>query len=163
MVLGGRGPPKGAEDRTAAAVLRLILGYRIFQRFTDELSNAYETGALMDAYETTGDFALHVGTSPEALPDVTKELLAIAASPIDETRFQEAKAALLGGTELYAVLTGNVAHWLSTRDGRSLGSFLRAVSEVTLEEVEALRRRIFSRLHRILVTVNAGVDAPLSK
>jgi zinc protease len=162
LILGGPAPSLGDAEFARASLLRLALGWLVFDELTNVRSVAYEAGAFHRAYLERGALGIHAGADPTRLGEIRKVLLEILSevreSGVDPDLVADARGAWLGGAALTSVRSDLVATRLAYREALGLGhaSFdaLRAqVEGLTAADLKDLCRSLLSpdRLTTVLV------------
>jgi len=157
-------------DRPVTEVLRLAVGWRVFEEMTERWSIAYEAGPLYLGLDRPGPFGFYVGCQPPALPRVRTSLAAILAQAREEVLpadlIADAKGAWLGAHARSYLRSDEVAVRLARNVtlGRPLD-----VNEGMAERIAAVTgeaaRRVAARIldPEGLVTVVVGPKDVISK
>ncbi|MHC4861120.1 MAG: M16 family metallopeptidase [Planctomycetota bacterium] len=161
-ILGGPAPSLGDPAFPATSLLRLALGWLVFDEFTNVRSDAYEAGSFHLAYRDGGAFGIHVGASPEKIPEIRDVLLdrlrVVREQGLPEALVEDAKGAWLGGAVLISARSDQVATRLAYREALGLGhasfdSLREAIEKLEPADLRALCRRLLApaRLTTVLV------------
>jgi predicted Zn-dependent peptidase len=169
VVLGVPGIGQRDDDRWALRVLNTLLGggmsSRLFQEIRERRGLAYSTYSYAASYTDGGIFGAYVGTAPgkvdEAVELLRRELDRVA-DDVTADEVERAKGSLTGGTVLALEDTGS----RMTRIGKQVATnteivtvdeALRAISEVGLDDVRSVARRV---LHQPRDLAVVGPFAP---
>jgi zinc protease len=153
IVIGFPGTTLHSRERYALDLLQETcsdLGSRLFLRIRDELGLAYYVGAQHFPGTVPGYFSFYVGTMPEKVELVEKELLREAAllreSGLTEAELKRAKAKVIGQKKISRQDLGTIAITSALDELYGLG-FNYSDSEdalyeaVTLDEVKAVAQK----------------------
>jgi predicted Zn-dependent peptidase len=170
VVLGVPGIGQRDDDRWALRVLNTLLGggmsSRLFQEIRERRGLAYSTYSYAASYTDGGIFGAYVGTAPgkvdEAVELLRRELDRVADDvTVDEV--ERAKGSLTGGTVLALEDTGS----RMTRIGKQVATdteivtvdeALRAISEVSLDDVRSVARRVLHQPRDLAVVGPFATD-----
>ncbi len=156
VIWGVPGISYADEDRYQAAILNNIIGAsgssRLFQSIREDAGLAYSIYSGFDSYSDSGVFSISAGIKPEnttkLLSSLKKEINDILDKGITEAELSRAKEQIIS-----MLLVG-----LETSDGRmqrlgkllvmdrpvqSVEEIIERVSAITVEEVNAMARRLF--------------------
>lgn len=149
MVVGFPGTTLDSADRYALELVQEAcsdLGSRLFLRVREEMGLAYYVGAQHFPGVAPGYFAFYVGTMPEKVELVEKELLREAellrAEGLTDAELKRAKAKIIGQKKIARQELGTLASTTALDELYGLG-YQRIDEEdalyeaVTLEEVKA--------------------------
>lgn len=172
LVLSGRGPERGAEERHAMAVLDLIFGStpssRLFMEIRERRGLAYSVYSFHSSYHTVGQTGVYVGIRPdrvEEVLEVTNAQLQKIVSDAPSTEELELAKGHLEGRMMLAMES-------STARGNRLGSslvtetpiysineILENIRAVSAEQVWELARTVFTPGALSVAAVADDVDA----
>jgi len=100
LIAGTAAPSAIRPDRAATEILRLAIGWQVFEEMTDRRSIAYEAGPLYLDSAGPGPLGFYVGAEPDGLPEALAALNAILATArkgrFDEDLIADAKGAWFG-------------------------------------------------------------------
>jgi zinc protease len=149
MVVGFPGTTLHSADRYALEMIQEAcsdLGSRLFMRVREQMGLAYYVGAQHFPGLAPGYFAFYVGTMPEKVDLVEKELLREAellrAEGLTEAELKRAKAKIIGGKKIARQDLGHLASATALDELYGLG-FQHLDAEdalyeaVTLDQVKA--------------------------
>jgi zinc protease len=162
VIVGGEAPDLTSSDSAAAGLLRLALGWKVFEEFTDGRSTAYEAGSFYNGQQSSGVFGLYVGTDPDVLEETERVLLRYLEEarkgPLPLDLVEDARGAALGFAATSSVKSSTVAFRMATREamGRGYGSFdewIRRTRALGPEDLETLARELFTPSRRVTVLV----------
>ena len=158
VALGVRTPGRGWEHRWALSVLHTALGgglsSRLFQEVRELRGLAYSIYSSLDMFADSGALSVYAACLPERFPDVmrvTGEVLdAVARDGITDAECRIAKGSLRGGLVLGLEDSSSRMSRLGRSElnygrHRSIEHTLRRIDEVTVEEVNAVARRLLSQ------------------
>lgn len=158
MLLGVRTPGRHWEHRWALAVLNGVLGgglsSRLFQQIRETRGLAYSVYSSLDTFADSGALSVYAGCLPERFDEVmavaTDVLATVAVDGITEQECRIAKGALRGGMVLGLEDSASRMHRIGRNElhygeHRSLQSALDAIDAVTLDEVNAVARKLLTR------------------
>ena len=162
LIAGSMGPARTDDARAAAEILRLAIGWRVFEEMTDRLSIAYQAGALyLDPVGPT-PFGFYVGVQPESLARAETALLAILDDSrkegIDAALLRDSRGAWLGAWARSRLRSDSVAIRLATNVvcGRPVDAGERqatAVRSVKDEAINRLSGRLLAPDRRLIIVV----------
>lgn len=155
---GVRTPGRRWEHRWALSVLNGALGgglsSRLFQQIRETRGLAYSVYSTIDTFAESGALSVYAACLPERFDEVirvTTDVLAeVARDGITEAECRIAKGALRGGLVLGLEDSGSRMNRLGRNEldfgeYRSVSSSLERIEAVTLDEVNAVARRLLSR------------------
>ncbi|WP_407688165.1 M16 family metallopeptidase [Mycobacterium sp. HUMS_1102779] len=158
VALGVRTPGRGWEHRWALSVLHTALGgglsSRLFQEVRELRGLAYSIYSSLDMFADSGALSVYAACLPERFPDVMRvsgEVLdAVARDGITDAECRIAKGSLRGGLVLGLEDSSSRMSRLGRSElnygrHRSIEHTLRRIDEVTVEEVNAVARRLLSQ------------------
>jgi predicted Zn-dependent peptidase len=156
--LGVRTPGRHWPHRRALAVLNTALGgglsSRLFQQVRESRGLAYSVYSSVDTFADAGALSVYAACGPERFAEavaVTAEVLeSVARDGITETECQTAKGSLRGGLVLGLEDSGSRMHRIGGGElnygrQRSIARTLRELDAVTVEEVNAVARRLLRK------------------
>ncbi|MBV8348546.1 MAG: insulinase family protein, partial [Mycolicibacterium sp.] len=156
--LGVRAPGRHWPHRWALSVLNTALGgglsSRLFQQIRENRGLAYTVYSTVDTFADCGALSVYAACLPERFDDVvrvTGEVLeTVAEEGITESECRIAKGSLRGGLVLGLEDSGSRMNRigrseLNYGEHRSLADTLARIDAVTLDEVNAVARRLLSR------------------
>ena len=157
MTLGVRCPGRHWEHRWALAVLNTAIGgglsSRLFQQIREERGLAYTVYSTVDTFAESGALSVYTACLPERFADVvgvtTSVLETVACDGITADECRIAKGSLRGGLVLgledSASRMNRIGRSeLNYGEHRSIGHTLAQIDSVTLDEVNAVARRVLS-------------------
>ena len=157
LTLGVRVPGRHWPNRWALSVLNTALGgglsSRLFQQIRETRGLAYSVYSTVDAFADSGAFSVYAGCLPERFDEVVRlaaEVLeTVAREGITESECRIAKGSLRGGLLLGLEDSASRMNRLGRSElnfgeYRSLASTLRHIEEVTVEDVNAVARKVLS-------------------
>ena len=155
MSLGVRIPGRHWPQRWALSVLNMALGgglsSRLFQEIRETRGLAYSVYSAIDAFSDSGAFSVYAGCLPERFDEVvrlTRDVLeTVARDGITEDECRIAKGSLRGGLVLGLEDSSSRMNRigrseLNYGEYRSISDSLRSIEEVTLEDVNAVARKV---------------------
>ena len=158
VCLGVRTPGRGAPHRFALSVLHTALGgglsSRLFQEVRESRGLAYSIYSALDIFADSGALSFYAGCLPERFDDVMKvtgEVLdSVARDGITEQECRIAKGSLRGGLVLGLEDSSSRMSRLGRNElnygaQHTIEHTLRKIGEVTVDEVNALARRLLSQ------------------
>jgi predicted Zn-dependent peptidase len=176
--LGVRTPGRHWEHRWALSVLNTALGgglsSRLFQQIRETRGLAYSVYSTVDTFSDTGALSVYAACQPERFDEVvrvtTDVLQAVAGDGITETEYRIAKGSLRGGLVLGLEDSGSRMNRMGRSElnygtHRSIADTLSKIEAVTLEEVNAVARKLLTRPYGGAVlgpqTSKKGLPQPL--
>ncbi|GFG49633.1 peptidase M16 [Mycolicibacterium agri] len=158
MSLGVRVPGRHWKQRWTLSVLNTALGgglsSRLFQQVRESRGLAYSVYSTVDTFSDSGALSVYAACLPERFPEVarvtTDVLEAVARDGITEAECRIAKGSLRGGLVLGLEDSGSRMNRLGRNElnygeHRSIDDTLAMIDAVTLEEVNAVARRMLNR------------------
>ena len=158
MSLGVRVPGRHWKQRWALSVLNTALGgglsSRLFQQVRELRGLAYSVYSTVDTFSDSGALSVYAACLPERFPEVarvtTDVLASVARDGITEAECRIAKGSLRGGLVLGLEDSGSRMNRLGRNElnygeHRSIDDTLAMIDAVTLEEVNAVARRMLNR------------------
>ena len=158
MSLGVRTPGRGWEHRWALSVLHSALGgglsSRLFQEVRESRGLAYSVYSALDIFADSGALSVYAACLPERFADVmavTSDVLAaVARDGITEAECRIAKGSLRGGLVLGLEDSGSRMSRIGRSElnygtHRSIEHTLQQIDAVTVDEVNAVARRLLSK------------------
>ncbi len=158
VLLGVRTPGRHWQHRWALSVLHTALGgglsSRLFQQVRESRGLAYSVYSALDVFADSGALSVYAACLPERFGEVarvtTEVLEAVARDGITESECRIAKGSLRGGLVLGLEDSGSRMNRigrseLNYGEHRSIDRALRELDKVTLDEVNAVARRLLSR------------------
>jgi predicted Zn-dependent peptidase len=156
--LGVRTPGRHWEHRWALSVLHTALGgglsSRLFQEVRESRGLTYSVYSSLDIFADSGALSVYAACLPERFADVmsvtTEVLESVARDGITEQECRIAKGSLRGGLVLGLEDSSSRMNRigrseLNYGEHRSIERTLRQIDEVTVEEVNAVARRLLSK------------------
>lgn len=156
LVLGVRGLKLGHTDRYNAAILATILGggmsSRLFLNVREKRGLAYYVRADHEAYLDTGTFSASAGVDLKRIDDAIQVILSefgkISDEKVSEKELTKAKEYLKGKVILSWEDSRNVAAGFGSDELlegkiRTMDMFLKAIDEVTVDDIERVARFFF--------------------
>ena len=168
IVLGFLGADLHSPDRFALEVADTILSGqsgRLFRHLRDEQSLAYSLSAFSMPGLDTGAFGVYIGTSPDkvtqAIESAWRELERLRETPVAAAELERAKNVIIGQYELNLQTHGSQAMEEALDEiyglGQDFGSrYVRAISEVSAEDVMAAAQKYIQPDHYVLVKVGVN-------
>jgi predicted Zn-dependent peptidase len=157
MTRGVRCPGRHWKHRWALMVLNNAIGgglsSRLFQQVREERGLAYTVYSSVDSFAESGALSVYTACLPERFADVvdvtTNVLHTVARDGITADECRIAKGSLRGGLVLGLEDSGSRMNRigrseLNFGEHRSIGHTLEQIDSVTLDEVNAVARRILS-------------------
>lgn len=153
LVIGYQGTTLREPDRYALELLQEAcsdLGSRLFLRIREQLGLAYYVGAQHSPGLTRGYFAFYVGTMPDKVEVVERELLheadLLRADGLTEAELSRAKAKILGQRKIARQDLGGLAMTAALDELYGLGFRHSEIEDasyeaVTLDQVKAVARK----------------------
>ncbi len=164
LVLGVNGLVRTDERRYALGVLNAALGggtsSRLFQEVRERRGLAYSVYSYASHYADSGSFAVAVGCLPskvtEVLAVVRSELELLARDGISPVELLRGQGQLRGGLVLSLEDSGSRMSRIAKAELLydelpSIDDVLQRVAEVTLEDVNALARELFTQPQTLAV------------
>jgi len=158
LSLGVRVPGRHWKHRWALSVLNTALGgglsSRLFQQIRETRGLAYSVYSTVDTFSDTGALSVYAACLPERFGEVarvtTDVLETVARDGITEGECRIATGALSGGLVLGLEDSGSRMSRigrseLNFGEHRSIDKTLELINEVTLEEVNAVARKLLTR------------------
>jgi len=158
LSLGVRVPGRHWKHRWALSVLNTALGgglsSRLFQQIRETRGLAYSVYSTVDTFSDTGALSVYAACLPERFGEVarvtTDVLETVARDGITEGECRIAKGSLSGGLVLGLEDSGSRMNRigrseLNFGEHRSIDKTLELINEVTLEEVNAVARKLLTR------------------
>ena len=158
MSLGVRVPGRHWKHRWALSVLNTALGgglsSRLFQQIRETRGLAYSVYSTVDTFSDTGALSVYAACLPERFAEVTRVttdvLETVARDGITEAECRIAKGSLSGGLVLGLEDSGSRMNRigrseLNFGEHRTIDETLRLIDEVTLDQVNAVARRLLTR------------------
>ncbi|MCQ4363478.1 insulinase family protein [Mycobacterium gordonae] len=156
--LGVRTPGRGWEHRWALSVLHTALGgglsSRLFQEIREARGLAYSVYSSLDIFADSGALSVYAACLPERFADVmkvtTEVLESVARDGITEDECRIAKGSLRGGLVLGLEDSGSRMSRIGRSElnygaHRSIEHTLRQIEQVTVDEVNAVARRLLTK------------------
>ncbi|MBI3216600.1 MAG: insulinase family protein [Mycobacterium sp.] len=160
MLLGVRTPGRHWDHRWALSVLNTALGgglsSRLFQQIRESRGLAYSVYSTVDTFSESGALSVYAACLPDRFPEVvavaTDVLEAVARDGITEQECRIAKGSMRGGLVLgledSASRMNRIGRSeLNYGEHRDLAWSLSRIEDVTLEEVNALARKLLRKPH----------------
>ena len=157
MTLGVRCPGRHWKHRWALAVLNTAIGgglsSRLFQQIREQRGLAYTVYSTVDTFAESGALSVYTACLPERFGDVvgvtTSVLETVARDGITADECRIAKGSLRGGLVLgledSASRMNRIGRSeLNYGEHRSIGHTLAQIDSVTLDEVNAVARRVLA-------------------
>ncbi|MDT5015179.1 MAG: hypothetical protein QOD39_1339 [Mycobacterium sp.] len=158
LSLGVRTPGRNWDHRWALSVLNTALGgglsSRLFQQIRETRGLAYSVYSTVDTFSDSGALSIYAACLPERFSEVvrvtTDVLQTVARDGITETECRIAKGSLRGGLVLGLEDSGSRMNRigrseLNYAEHRSIDQTLSKIDAVTLEEVNAVARKLLTR------------------
>lgn len=158
MSLGVRVPGRHWKQRWALSVLNTALGgglsSRLFQQIRETRGLAYSVYSTVDTFSDTGALSVYAACLPERFAEVarvtTDVLETVARDGITEAECRIAKGSLCGGLVLGLEDSGSRMNRigrseLNFGEHRTIDETLALINEVTLDQVNAVARRLLTR------------------
>jgi predicted Zn-dependent peptidase len=158
VCLGVRTPGRHWRHRWAVSVLHTALGgglsSRLFQQVRESRGLAYSVYSSLDMFADSGALSVYAACLPERFDEVVRVtadvLQSVARDGITETECRIAKGSLRGGLVLGLEDSNSRMNRigrseLNYAEHRSIERTLQQLDEVTVEEVNALARRLLTK------------------
>ncbi|MGA9358741.1 MAG: pitrilysin family protein [Mycobacterium sp.] len=158
LSLGVRTPGRGWEHRWALSVLNTALGgglsSRLFQEVRESRGLAYSIYSALDIFADSGALSVYAACLPERFADVMRVasdvLASVARDGITEAECRIAKGSLRGGLVLGLEDSSSRMSRIGRSElnygtHRSIEHTLQQIDAVTLDEVNAVARRLLSK------------------
>jgi predicted Zn-dependent peptidase len=158
LSIGVRTPGRHWEHRWALSVLNTALGgglsSRLFQQIRETRGLAYSVYSTVDTFSDSGALSIYAACQPERFDEVvrvTNDVLAdVARDGITEAECRIAKGSLRGGLVLGLEDSGSRMNRigrseLNYGEYRSIADTLAKIDAVTLDEVNAVARKLLTR------------------
>ncbi|MGV0834783.1 pitrilysin family protein [Mycolicibacterium thermoresistibile] len=156
--LGVRTPGRHWEHRWALSVLNTALGgglsSRLFQEIREQRGLAYSVYSTVDMFADSGALSVYAACQPERFDDVvrvtTDVLHRVARDGLSEAECRIAKGSLRGGLVLGLEDSASRMHRIGRSElnygaHHSIDETLGRIEAVTVEEVNAVARRLLDR------------------
>ncbi len=156
VILGFRGMSRHAKDYYAAVLLSIVLGggmsSRLFQEIREKRGLVYSVFSHHVPYQDDGQFLIYAGTGPNQLPElmpVLCEEISKINEPVTDVELQRAKAQiraeiLMGQESMMRRANQQSKHLIHFGKQLDLYDKIAAIEAVTLEDVSAAAKKIFS-------------------
>ena len=157
LFLGVRAPGRHWEHRWALSVLNTALGgglsSRLFQQIRETRGLAYSVYSAIDTFADTGALSVYAACLPERFTEVvqvtTEVLEAVARDGITENECRIAKGSLRGGLLLGLEDSASRMNRIGRSEinygeYRTVANTLQRIDAVTLDEVNAVARKVLS-------------------
>jgi predicted Zn-dependent peptidase len=158
LSMGVRTPGRHWDHRWALSVLNTALGgglsSRLFQQIRETRGLAYSVYSTVDTFSDSGALSIYAACSPERFDEVvrvtTDVLETVARDGITEAECRIAKGSLRGGLVLGLEDSGSRMNRigrseLNYGEHRSIAHTLSRIEDVTLDEVNAVARKLLTR------------------
>ncbi|MCW2687217.1 MAG: putative Zn-dependent peptidase [Mycobacterium sp.] len=158
LSIGVRTPGRHWEHRWALSVLNSALGgglsSRLFQQVRESRGLAYSVYSTVDTFSDSGAFSVYAACLPERFDEVvrvtTDVLEEVARDGITEDECRIAKGSMRGGLVLGLEDSGSRMNRigrseLNYGEHRTIAHTLDKIDAVTLDEVNAVARRLLSK------------------
>jgi predicted Zn-dependent peptidase len=156
--LGVRTPGRNWEHRWALSVLHTALGgglsSRLFQEVRESRGLAYSVYSALDIFADSGSLSVYAACLPDRFAEVMKVTTAVlesvARDGISENECRIAKGSLRGGLVLGLEDSGSRMSRIGRSElnygaHRTIEHTLRQIEQVTLDQVNAVARRLLSK------------------
>ena len=157
LFLGVRAPGRHWEHRWALSVLNTALGgglsSRLFQQIRETRGLAYSVYSAIDTFADTGALSVYAACLPERFTEVvqvtTEVLKSVARDGITENECRIAKGSLRGGLLLGLEDSASRMNRIGRSEinygeYRTVANTLQRIDAVTLDEVNAVARKVLS-------------------
>ncbi len=164
VMLGVRTPGRYWEHRWALQVLNTALGgglsSRLFQQVRESRGLAYSVYSAVDTFADSGALSVYAACQPERFGEVARVaaqvLESVARDGITEAECRIAKGSIRGGLVLGLEDSGSRMNRigrseLNFGEHRSIDRTLRNLERVTVDEVNAVARRLLGRAYGVAV------------
>jgi predicted Zn-dependent peptidase len=164
VCLGVRTPGRHWKYRSALTVLNAALGgglsSRLFQQVREARGLAYSVYSSLDTFADSGALSVYAACLPERFADVarviTEVLESVARDGITEVECRIAKGSLRGGLVLGLEDSNSRMNRigrgeLNYAEHRSIDQTLKELHGVTVDEVNAVARRLLGKPHGVAV------------
>ncbi|MCT7659449.1 M16 family metallopeptidase [Mycobacterium deserti] len=158
LFMGVRTPGRHWEHRWALSVLNTALGgglsSRLFQEIRETRGLAYSVYSTVDTFSDSGSLSFYAACQPERFDEVvrvTSDVLAdVARDGITEAECRIAKGSMRGGLVLGLEDSGSRMNRigrseLNYGEHRTIEQTLSKIDAVTLDEVNAVARRLLTK------------------
>ncbi|MEH3134980.1 MAG: pitrilysin family protein [Mycolicibacterium neoaurum] len=158
LLAGVRSPGRYWEHRWALSVLNTAIGgglsSRLFQEIRESRGLAYSVYSSVDTFSDAGAFSVYAACLPERFDEVvrlaTDVLADVARDGITSSECAIAKGSLRGGLVLGLEDSSSRMHRIGRSElsfgaHRSIAQTLEQIDAVTLDEVNAVARRLLSK------------------
>jgi predicted Zn-dependent peptidase len=158
LLMGVRTPGRHWDDRWALSVLNTALGgglsSRLFQQIRETRGLAYSVYSTVDTFSDSGALSIYAASLPERFGEVvrvtTDVLESVARDGITEAECRIAKGSLRGGLVLGLEDSGSRMNRigrseLNYGEHRSIEQTLARIDAVSLEDVNAVARKLLTR------------------
>jgi predicted Zn-dependent peptidase len=158
VCLGVRTPGRHWQHRWALSVLHTALGgglsSRLFQQVRETRGLAYSVYSSLDIFADSGALSVYAACLPERFPEVARVtcdvLESVARDGITESECRIAKGSLRGGLVLGLEDSGSRMNRigrseLNYGEHRSIERTLQELDDVTVDEVNAVARRLLRK------------------
>ena len=164
VMMGVRTPGRYWEHRWALQVLNTALGgglsSRLFQQVRESRGLAYSVYSAVDTFADSGALSVYAACQPERFAEVARVaahvLASVARDGITEAECRIAKGSLRGGLVLGLEDSGSRMNRigrseLNYGEHRSIDRTLRQLDRVTVDEVNAVARRLLGKPYGVAV------------
>jgi len=171
LVIGGEALTRGDDRRFAFGILNHVLGggmsSRLFREIREERGLAYAVYAFRMPYADSGAYGVYVGTTPsqteQVLQLVRAELGQLVEWGITSEELDRAKGNMKGSLALSMEDTNSRMvrlgrHELTGVEHLSLDETVASIDAVTLEDVHAVAKEVYSGPH--VIGAVGPFDAP---
>jgi predicted Zn-dependent peptidase len=171
LVIGGEALTRGDDRRFAFGILNHVLGggmsSRLFREIREERGLAYAVYAFRMPYADSGAYGVYVGTTPsqteQVLQLVRAELGQLVEWGITSEELDRAKGNMKGSLALSMEDTNSRMvrlgrHELTGVEHLSLDETVASIEAVTLEDVHAVAKEVYSGPH--VIGAVGPFDAP---
>lgn len=171
VVLGYLAAAVNSPDYAALKIISTYLGNglssRLFVELREKQGLAYDVSAFYPTRLGTAQFIAYIGTAPEnvpvALEGLRRELARLKTTPLSDEELQVSKNKILGQYALGKQTNGQIAQTLGWYEVLGLGiefddEFQRAITAVTIEQVQSAAQRYFTEESVSLLGPAAAVE-----